>query len=338
MLRAVGLCFVVARVWALAPAVDGQVSLSSVDGTSSEAPAAPRVYMVGLQKSGSTVMAAALSAGLGLESSLEAATSCCCSGVECVGEMHRECVDANRLTAPLFNGSAAQYYSWCTAQLQPRVTKADDMLWQVGSLMDYTSALPAGAQGYRTQYVFLVRHPLYNIASLLAWCEQPDMTCDEHMRDKRANNGTNALFYRIFALPETGEIAANARELAKVWKAAARVYLDNPTRFAARLRYEDFVGRPAAELERVRDTLQRDSAVRWSLAPSASRLASLDHAAIARSMGGDYTYVGDYDHHGGDGDELFDEKTASAIVELCKEEMAALGYTSKYITDERLRK
>lgn len=68
--------------------------------------------------------------------------------------------------------------------------------------------------GYLTQYVFLVRHPLYTIASLLDWClpsesrlSAADETCHEFMSRQRLSGGTNLLFYRIYASPDSGDVA-----------------------------------------------------------------------------------------------------------------------------------
>ena len=43
----------------------------------------PPIYAVGWAKAGTTVMAAALAAGMGVEASLEAANTCCCGNREC---------------------------------------------------------------------------------------------------------------------------------------------------------------------------------------------------------------------------------------------------------------
>jgi len=334
VLRVGLLCDAMARVLALSPPLNAQASIQTTDAldVAHWARVAPRVYMVGLQKSGTTSIAAAFAAGLGVKPSLEAANSCCCQGHSCGDQQIAACVNENHLTAPLFNGSAAQYYEWCATALEAGVAKSDDMLWQVGSLMHYTNNVPAGAPGYRTQFVFLVRHPLFTIASLLAWCDErraDHHSCEEHIRSQRHSSGTNLLYYRIFALPKSGVIAASPVSLAHVWKAAARLYLDDAAHFSARMRYEDFIARPVAELERLRDDLERDRSVRWGLNPTARLLGPLDHERITKRMDGYMTYMSDYNHFAGNGDKLFDEDTTSAIVETCSEEMTALGYTSE---------
>merc|ERR1712070_526652 len=164
------------RAWA-AVLPEQHTSLEASDNVEQKS----QVYLVGLQKSGTTVIAAAMAAGRRDSSSLEAANSCCCAG-SCPHNSRPDCVNSTQLTAPLFDNSAEQYYSWCAKEMRSGVAKADDMIWQISGLMDFTAALPAGSLGYRTQYVYIVRHPIFTVRSLLDWCiNKEDQTCDEHI-------------------------------------------------------------------------------------------------------------------------------------------------------------
>ena len=328
----------------------------------------PPIYAVGWAKAGTTVMAAALAAGMGVEASLEAANTCCCGNRECDLLTVPSCTPGGMqeasIMAPLFGG-AASYYEQCPSLLTARVAKADDMLWQVQGLMDYTVALPPGILGHATRYIFFVRHPLYNIRSLLSWCvsalsgaevdasssaSASNVSTAEscaQMVERSRPKSNKTLFYRIFAHPSDGKIAADALSLAAVWNAAANQYLKMPHRFASLLRYEDFLSAPVEQIARVRDDVQRATVAAAAAGaaaggggggggvgslpaaaeedpPRESPLPLLDAPAIEAAMAPPYTYRATYEH--GDAASLFDGPTKDAIVESCAAGMWAFGY------------
>jgi hypothetical protein len=203
-----------------------------------------QIYAVGLQKSGSSIMIAAIGEGLHVDYNTEAILSCCCEGGAAAEEMEdtsmypshyarQTCVNDENLAAPLFCGDTRRYAKLCAPSLQQStVLKADDMLWQVHELIDYFWSLPPHAPTSGMQFIFYVRHPLFNIRSLLAWCAPAIGECGPSLRDEEERGRNNTLYRRVFS-DRSGAIAASPLELARTWKRAANVYLRAPSSFAA---------------------------------------------------------------------------------------------------------
>jgi hypothetical protein len=139
-------------------------------------------------------------------------------------------VDSLQISAPLWGGDASRYASTCPPVQTDTVLKADDMLFQVHSLIDYFRGLPPTAPAAGMQFVFFVRHPLFNIRSLLAWASIDE--CAPALRKAEAEGSNNTLYLRIFT-DQDGNLRPSANALARKWKAAAATYLRDPTRFAA---------------------------------------------------------------------------------------------------------
>lgn len=283
-----------------------------------------KIYAFGLQKSGSTVMTVALAAGMGVTLSTESAQACCCGqDTSCYGNLTaQECADSTNIVAPLFGGSADTYVRQCGGLLRRTMLhKADDMMWQAESLMNGLGT----ALGVDMQYVYLVRHPLYNIRSLLSWCSPNMEDCTQTLQAELEKGGGNALYLRIFSKEAddgTSQLAATPLDLAETWKRAAQVYLNRNTRFASILRYEDVLTNPVLALTRVSDAIYKRH-----FGDSMTASAQLNATAIMRSLtGGNLTdEVGDYEHD--DYINLFSDSVTEQILTMCAPEMEALGYT-----------
>ena len=283
-----------------------------------------KIYAFGLQKSGSTVMTVALAAGMGVTLNTESVQACCCGqDTSCYGNLTaQECADHHNIVAPLFGGSAETYVRQCGDHLRRTMLhKADDMIWQADSLMNGLGT----ALGVDMQYVYLVRHPLYNIRSLLSWCAPNIGDCPQTLQAELDRGGGNALYLRIFSKEGddgTAQLAATPLGLAETWKRAAQVYLNRNTRFASILRYEDVLTDPVLALTRVSDAIYKRH-----FGDSMTAAAKLNATAIMTSLtGGNLTdEVGDYEHD--DYVNLFSESVTEQILTICAPEMEALGYT-----------
>jgi len=294
-----------------------------------------QLFATGLQKSGSSIMTAALGKGLGVPFETEAVTSCCCAGGTGVvwnddypsGFARQECVNDADIAGPLFGDNPSRYLSTCASQLNATVVKADDMVWQIDSIMQHFFSLPASSPAAGMQFLFYVRHPLFNIRSLLAWCAPTIDECGPSMQAEAAEGSNNTLYRRIFVDRHTRDPATRPVELATVWKEAANVYLRKPSRFAAVLRFEDFLRDPVVQVERVHSTAHA-AWRRSGTAVGADALApAVDGDAVRSLVAEDQeTPAGDFDHDVA-ADELFDTSTTSAILAMCAEEMARFGYT-----------
>ena len=192
-----------------------------------------RVYAVGLQKCGSTLMTHVLANAFNVSVQDEAARNCCCERVphscdradaSSSGFQAAECVDASQLVAPLFNNDPDRYMSQCSVQLEASIVKADDMLWQVHSLMErMAQPLPPALRHLAgTQFIFYVRHPLFNVRSQLAWCAPLLEGCAPALSDLVRDGSNNTLYLRVFADRATGAVTADPVRLAANWKAGTR--------------------------------------------------------------------------------------------------------------------
>jgi hypothetical protein len=319
-----------------------------------------QLYAVGWQKSGSSIMTMALSKGMETSAELEAVQQCCCNGVKCAevghpGQMsylpRATCVNDTNLSAPLFGDDMSHYARTCARQLRAGVVKSDDMIWQIDSLMHHVRSLPAHASGAGIQFIYYVRHPLFNIRSLLAWCAETGEQCETRMRDQ-VSRSNNTLFLRIYTNRQGDALAATPVKLASTWRDAARVYLRDPSRFAAVLRYEDFMRDPVQQASRVlgaardafvanmaealsREDTTNDARVRGMVTEAAQRRVDPLHInkdALQQAIRTEHpaTEQRTYDH---DAATLFDDDTTKKILAKCADEMHRLGYTSTGVDD-----
>lgn len=194
----------------------------------------PRIFAVGFQKSGSTFMTATIARAFNTTANLEGAWSCCCCGHPCEADSslpsgwpRNECVDATHLYAPLFGGNTNTYLSQCAEVFDANIVKADDMLWQIDELMREMRLVRRFAE---TQFVFYVRHPIFNVRSLIAWCAPSVADCARDLRTYEAEGNNNTLFQRVFADRQTGRLTADPTRLAASWKAGARARTPHRTR------------------------------------------------------------------------------------------------------------
>lgn len=188
-----------------------------------------RIYATGWQKSGSTIMTVALGRGLHTDYALEAVEGCCCAGHSCADvEQTARCANSTDLTAELWGGDMDAYVSDCESVFATRrVLKADDMVWQIDSLIQHARSLEHALTA-NLQFVFFVRHPLFNIRSLLAWCapdghsDADDATaCAREQLRGRDRGSNNTLFLRIFAQHGTNDLFAEPVSLAATWRDGA---------------------------------------------------------------------------------------------------------------------
>ena len=295
------------------------------DAAPAPGPQLPQIYAVGWQKSGSTVATMAIAASLNCTSNLEAVDECCCSGSYCSPELPvtaQTCVDQKVVQAPLWAGEASSYVRDCASLWGSgsalAVAKADDMLWQVDSLMSFAAATKAP-----TRFVFYVRHPIFNIRSLLAWCAPKPEDCPGTLQILAEQGGTPiSLFHRVFTDPQTGSRAADPVSMAVTWQHGANVYLRDPARFASLVRYEDLVADPAAVTRRVH------ADVFGHMAPA--DMPPIDPEAATRLVRTNHnqTYVGQYDHSAGV-EKIFAADATESIFQRLKAELYALGYSSQ---------
>ena len=315
-------------------------ALIASDASSSTA-APMQVFALGWQKSGSTIMTTLLGHGLNVSYITEAVETCCCAGIECASTddgsfARQQCTDQHRLMGPLWGGDIGRYAAACAAELAAPILKADDMIWQFDDLYRHVRSLPLSAPTAGIQFVFFVRHPFYNIRSLLAWCAPRPEECRGRVEHWRREGNNNRLFLRIYADQRDDSIAAEPVTLARAWKAAANVYLSDPSRFATVMRYEDMLKEPgqsaASTIEAAYASWYRRQAgmypethISWPrINQTAVRL--IRKGLDRRPDDQEGTPHGDYDHTVGAA-SLFDENVTDAVMKICSEEMRLLGYT-----------
>jgi hypothetical protein len=213
------------------------------------------------------------------------------------------------------------------------------MLWQVDSLISYFGTLSLASTYAGMRFIYLVRHPLFNIRSLLSWCADDVDDCQPSMTALRDAHSNNTLYMRIFADRTTGGVAGTPIALASTWKEAANVYLRDPSRFAAVMRYEDFMGDATKTAARAYYQAHFSWLMHGEVGPNlvldmeaiqASVDTLLDNEAINATIYTDQeTYQGDYNHSSAA--TLFSANVTDYIVSLCEVEMAAFGYTREGI-------
>ena len=208
-----------------------------------------RIYAMGLQKAGTTVVGASLAAAMNVTFEPEAVSGCC-------GSRQLACYGApSFLSGPdwlqsprLFDGyDLSAYFLTCQDHLKARVMKADDMLPNAERLSAFVHL-----HSLAIRLVYISRHPFGNVASLRKWILQ-------------AHGELLPTFH-------------NVSSLALLWRAATRRFLDaRPGTFAAAVRYEDV-------MTSAMDTIQRA----YSQAKPAWHTCPREHAEIPASgwMGG----------------------------------------------------
>lgn len=127
--------------------------------------------------------------------------------------------------------------------------------------------------------------------------------------------------------------------------AVAHVYLRDPQRFAALLRYEDFVRDPAQQVTRVLlaaygahlaglASRAGDAAPSDATPPANKTIFDVDTEAALAAVRQDHdlTATGSYDHDR-PASELFDPATSEVICAMLAPEMDAFGYTADGVDD-----
>jgi hypothetical protein len=253
----------------------------------------PQVLAMGLQKAGTTISALALASAMNATHELEVAYQCCMrlrsGGRKCWRDEH----------APLFGGNTAQFLKKCKTQLNHTVLKADDLLWDFPQLASYTRSHTTSVN---IRFLFLVRHPFPNIASLQAF----------RLRQMKDRNKDSVLYARIFLH------GANASALALRWRDAARLYLHNPGAWNAVLRYEELLLWPMHTLATVYRALFRTASApdEWR-----SRIPDVQHAFGAKQI----IARGDY-RHKDRVETLLPAADTLTVTAVCDAEMRRLGY------------
>ena len=265
-----------------------------------------QTFCLGHQKSGTSVMARALSTWKGFDSSTggvyngEAVLTCCGRS------SNHSCVNHSRLSAPLFGGNMSRYFQLCSKPLGARVIKADDMLWDFDALYAHARA----TCGVSMRFVFFVRHPMFVVRSLISWWEQ--------MRRMIKSRPPHPLAERIYS-GHDGRTHLSPSWLAGRWRSAARVYLADPSRWATMMRYEDFLSDPLVAVRK---------AVADMMGPLAARMVVPARVrAVVKTK--QCRITGDYDHKEGDASSLFDAATTVQILSVCAAEMRAFGYSTR---------
>jgi hypothetical protein len=323
-------------------------------------PAIGTVFVVGWQKTGSTIMSLALAMATARKMNTEAAHRCCSPGTPAALGNFTCIADERSLGAPLWLADYSRYIAACrtthedlgarkvkfresalavvealeakrlaSGEAIPAVLKADDFLWQVDSLMEYCSGVVPQPSPTTpgVAFVFVVRHMLYNVRSLLAWCEgkatRHNMTCNQFVQSSRQRGEGNLLFGRIFTTTPGDAIASSPISLAGIWKQNAQVYLRDPSRFATMLRYEDFSADPVASIARVQ---QHALGHIIGFDPGhTSPYRMIFEEQLLGAIQVSVAYTATYNHS--DPSSLFPPTELDAMVILCRSEMSAFGYS-----------
>ena len=162
-----------------------------------------QLWATGYQKTGSTIMTKAIAAGMHWGVNTEAVMQCCCKGslqwnpeASCnslAPYSQSDCVNRNNIAGSLFNGSMEVFLDTCGAS-SCQVVKADDVLWDMQRLRSVLWQ----RVGVAPLIVFYVRHPIFNIRAMLAWCtedmaswvdaETAEQRCTAHFGRLRAES------------------------------------------------------------------------------------------------------------------------------------------------------
>ena len=245
---------------------------------------------MGLQKSGTTLMAAAVAAALDVGYQPEAVFRCC--EAACAADPSEHEATFNFYPHNLvFAGNMRSYFERCSSLLLNETTgaaigvlKADDMLPLSAELASY-----ARAERLNLRSVFVVRHPLATIRSLQAWIK--------------------SRHHEWLGI-------AGVEPLAQMWRRAARVRLDAPAgTFAATLRLEDFLAAPSEAM----GTLLRTALPETAL-PAGWK------ERVQAVFGVQYQPRGDYTHAAAVNATYSDAELAT-VLRVCGAEMAEFNYS-----------